>query len=716
MATQRRKRAACFHINQPELSPLARLWILRVLCTMGGHKEFIERTGFANDDLARQLGLGAWLDCGDWSAKRKLSGSDERAKGKKKACLPAVQIKAALDSMLEDAEKAASKSCSPEPLKGNIEKLVRQVGLSRTDMRILEFAITLKINPQLEWTCDLFGGELDTNKVFHCVAAILAIPKSKVCASLHPNGLLAQSGLLALKRGRAHMDHKMDLISYEFADSMASESTDLPMLMRNLIVPNQAPTLTLNDYAHLSSFISILLPYVKKAVASRKAGLNVLLYGAPGTGKSELARVIAKELGCALFEISSEDSDGDPRNGEQRLRSFRAAQHLFSRQKNTLLVFDEVEDVFRGDLLSRSIADRHKAWVNRMLENNPVPAIWLSNHINRLDPAFVRRFDLVSEVPIPPTSMREKILAKAADGMLDARALKRLAESEHLSPGVVTRSVSVVKQIQDCVQDEPAAILEGIIGNTMKAQGFKRIPKEDPARLPDVYDPAFINTDMQMAELASGIKQSGSARLCLYGPPGTGKTAFGRWLAEQMQAPLLVRRASDIFSMWLGESEKNIARAFEEAQTENAVLLIDEVDSFLRDRNEAKARWEQAVTNEMLTQMEAFPGVFIASTNLMDGLDEASLRRFDLKLKFQYLRPAQSWEMFQRHCANLSIEPTPQSEQCIKALPNLAPGDFAAVIRQCRFHPIKDANAFARALSDECAVKRNGAQKTIGFV
>lgn len=84
-----------------------------------------------------------------------------------------------------------------------------------------------------------------------------------------------------------------------------------------------------------------------------------------------------------------------------------------------------------------------------------------------------------------------------------------------------------------------------------------------------------------------------------------------------MGRPLLVRRGSDLMSMWLGGSEKNVAEAFREAEAENAVLLIEEVDSFLQDRRGAQRSWEVTLVNEMLTQMESFEGLFIASTNLM---------------------------------------------------------------------------------------------------
>ena len=82
--------------------------------------------------------------------------------------------------------------------------------------------------------------------------------------------------------------------------------------------------------------------------------------------------------------------------------------------------------------------------------------------------------------------------------------------------------------------------------------------------------------------IAQGIAAHRSARLCLYGPPGTGKTAYGRWLAQALDIPLLVKRASDLQSMWVGECEKNIARVFREAEQDGALLLIDEVEAFCR--------------------------------------------------------------------------------------------------------------------------------------
>jgi SpoVK/Ycf46/Vps4 family AAA+-type ATPase len=216
--------------------------------------------------------------------------------------------------------------------------------------------------------------------------------------------------------------------------------------------------------------------------------------------------------------------------------------------------------------------------------------------------------------------------------------------------------------------------------------------------------------------MAEGITATKSARICLFGPPGTGKTAFGRWLAERMEVPLHAKKGSDLLGMYVGETEKRISRAFQEAEEEGAVLLLDEVDSFLQDRRNAQRSWEVTAVNEMLTQMESFSGVFIASTNLMDGLDPASLRRFDLKVRFDYLKAEQAWALFQKQLEALSLDRgCTDVRKRLDGLTTLTPGDFAAVARRHRFKSLADASEMVEALAAECSAKKCDARKSIGF-
>jgi SpoVK/Ycf46/Vps4 family AAA+-type ATPase len=169
--------------------------------------------------------------------------------------------------------------------------------------------------------------------------------------------------------------------------------------------------------------------------------------------------------------------------------------------------------------------------------------------------------------------------------------------------------------------------------------------------------------------------------------------------------------------MWVGGTEKNISTIFREAQQEKAVLLIDEVDSFLQDRDRSQHSWEITAVNEMLTCMESYDGVFIASTNRLDDLDAASLRRFDLKVKFDALKPEQAWSLLQRYCQMLGIaSPNESFKSQLKRLDMLTPGDFSVLARQHRFRPITHVEALIDVLQAECAVKKITKSHPIGFI
>ena len=695
------RRFRSFLSQSPEDVPaVLRLWVLRLLVPMGGHREFLSEHGFIGEAIAEAIGLGEWLDS---------DGRDYDARS----------IRAELRKLHGAAERKHRGAPIPKNLANNVSRLKQLVGLSETDCRILEFAVLLHNERLLDQSGELIG-LVTSASLFHTLSVVLDLPEAAIRASLSANGVLGKSGLVTVDRsGSSNLRGKLDLLSHNLADTIVSTDTDPIDLLRDAVVPSAPAQLALADFGYIAPTLAVLQPYLRKSIDSSRKGVNIFFHGAPGTGKNQLARALAKEFGCELFEVASEDDDGDPVPGERRLRAFRAAQSIFA-QRRTMILFDEVEDVFNdGDNFfgRKSTAQTRKAWINRMLEDNAVPTLWLSNSIDSLDPAFIRRFDMLVELPVPPRKQRERILMDACADLLTAESVKRIADAEGLAPAVITRAASVIRSVSDELgRDGSSAAFELVVSSTLEAQGHPPIEKYIPQRLPELYDPAFIHSDCDLAQVASGLAETKSGRLCLYGPSGTGKTAFGRWVAERLGVPLVVKRASDLMSMWVGGNEKNIARVFHEAEQDGALLLIDEVDSFLRDRRGAHQGWEVTQVNEMLTQMESFPGVFIASTNLMGGLDQAALRRFDLKVRFDYLRPEQACELFRRHCAQIGFAP-PREEILAKVrhLHCLTPGDFAAVMRQHRFRAIQSPAMLLAALEAECAVK-DSAGAAIGFL
>jgi len=196
---------------------------------------------------------------------------------------------------------------------------------------------------------------------------------------------------------------------------------------------------------------------------------------------------------------------------------------------------------------------------------------------------------------------------------------------------------------------------------------------------------------------------------CLQGPPGTGKSAWVRYLADRLGLEVTQKRASDLMSMWVGQTEKSIARAFREAADDGSFLVFDEADSLLADRSGAQRNWEISQVNEMLTWMERHPLPFACTTNLIEKLDPATLRRFVFKISVGYMDASRANAMF-RAWFDL---PPPAALNSLKAL---TPGDFAVARQKAEIlGQLDDPSALYTLLKAECEAKPNQ-PRAIGFV
>jgi SpoVK/Ycf46/Vps4 family AAA+-type ATPase len=676
----------------------ASLWILRIILNLGGHREFIDKDNYVSKDT-----ILAFLDGNQFL-------SDDEDKFSREEVL--TFFSASL-LKLENQKKFKTNKL----LSKNIAQISSLMKLNRYEEQILEFLTLLKQYELLNDAVSLLGSELNTTQTKRALSVILDIPRKHIDAAFASDSKLSKSSLVTINKQNAHsLDNKLDSISDPFLDNMLNLDEDISVMIKESIKVCSQSSLKLKDYKHISSNIEILVPYLKNAMLTKQSGVNILLYGKPGTGKTELTKVIAKKLKTKLFEVSYTDEDDEPIDGIKRLKAYKSAQALLGNKK-TLLMYDEAEDIFEsgGGFFSPPVRQKDKAWINRVLETNIIPTIWITNNINSIDNALVRRFDMSIEIPIPVKSKREEIIKNYSNNLLDEQSIKTLAKNENIAPALISTTAKVINSID--TKDSTKAFTH-LLSNTLKAQGYGEIKKESSENsLPSIYSPNYVNTTTDLEALTQGIKKTKSARLCLYGTPGTGKSAFGKYLADMLDKPLLLKKGSDLISKWVGGTEQNIANAFKEAQEENAVLVFDEVDSFLADRTQAKQSWEVTQVNEMLVQMENFDGVFIATTNLMDNLDKASLRRFDLKLEFNYLKSEQVWKMFKEFAKELKLLKVDKVlKREISRLKQLTPGDFAAVIRQNRFRPIEDIKDFISRLRDEVEVKNIDVSPKMGFI
>ena len=544
----------------------------------------------------------------------------------------------------------------------------------------------------------------NAQEAYAAIASVAGVSETDVAEALRAGSRLERIGMVENLISEHNITDLADLmkVSEQLPQVLMRKYDGPSELMAVFTRPAKRTELSPGDFHYVGADQQMLTALLSNAVARKEPGVNVLLYGPPGTGKTELAKVAAQAASLELYEVEYADRDGNSLSGRDRYRSLQISQVFLKGSQNVALLFDEVEDVFppistdaaqlmarmdTGDgALSGSVSG--KAWVNQILETNPVPVIWVTNRIEQIDPAFRRRFQYHLELKSPPPGARESLVAKAlADVPVAEGFAAKLAERKGLTPAQIRTAVKFAKLAGDPLDTSGAGmqvLIERQLVNADKALGTTSAER-GARRVVTSYDLGLVNTEsrFEVPKIVEALRRRTYGTLCFYGPPGTGKTALAEHIAQALQLPLMIRQASDIMSKFVGETEQNMAKMFEEAETEKAVLLLDEADSFLRSRRLAERSYEVSEVNEMLQGMERFTGVFICTTNLFQELDEAALRRFTFKIQFKPLTQPQRERMFVSEALEGAADRlTDEQRQRLRLLEALAPGDYAAVKRQ----------------------------------
>lgn len=624
--------------------------------------------------------------------------------------------------ILSNWESDVGEQCFfPGHLKNNLTRLALMASLNSNEEKVLGLTILLHSESLLQECTEMLGESVSAFSVAKIYAPMLGMKTVDIEATLDEQSNLIRSGLLSLDhRGEGNVRSRVDLITWTFAKHAVMEQHDVRSLVKEYVRPAGMSELKMGDFGHIQERTEAVKAYLRKAIDAGQSGVNLLIYGKPGTGKSQFAKLICQELNCELMEVAATTQSGNPVTPMRRIRSYRAAQSLFQGEPSMIL-FDECEEVLSGQSIQISEDDvtmAQKSWINLTLETNPLPAIWVANSISGFDRAYIRRFDLCFEMPIPDEMQRREMLTQMCGDVIDEHLIIEIAKNKHSSPALVAKTAQVVNALApEKTIGERNDLALMLVNDKLLAQGASQLRSIDHGALGFGFKPEMVNANINLDSLLSGIAKTREARICAWGPPGTGKTAFGKWMADKLAMQHIVLKASDLLGSRVGETEQKIARAFSTAKRQKALLQFDEVDSFLISRSKAKQSWEISMVNEMLTQMEAFKGIFIASTNLFDSLDEAALRRFDINMKFDFMSPDKAWEMFLATCEKLTLEVDEVVlHERFNQIRSLTPGDFEQVGRQSRFIHPESAAAVMHILTQAVAVKKGAPSRSIGFL
>jgi transitional endoplasmic reticulum ATPase len=472
--------------------------------------------------------------------------------------------------------------------------------------------------------------------------------------------------------------------------------------------------------------VSLDKTHAIKKLLEVKGGVNVILFGHPGTGKTEFAKSLAKDTGKKIYFINQSDNEGEE-NLDFRKQAIIAAHNIIQND-DAIIVVDECDKIINihngmWQCDTDEGSDR-KAWVNDFLENAKHKMIWISNRINGIDESTKRRFSYSLEFQPLSFQQRKKVwetqVTKQNIEFVDANEIQNLAKNLKVNSGGITLALKDVQGMESLkTKDEKLVVLKSILS---QHQTFTSGADVGLIKKTSKYDLGIVNSDYPLEKLLSYAGEFLKERatftskgvynlnLLLQGPPGTGKTEFVKHLAEVTDRELLVKRASDIRSKWYGESVRNIAACFKEAQENGSILFFDEADSFFGSR-EGGSEYHAEETNELLTQMENFQGLLVCSTNFTQKLDQAAMRRFNYKVKFDYLTNSGKSKMFQTYFSDQCIDGLDSLGTQLERISGLTPGDFKVVYQKNVFNEKKPASEFLKELENEVSYKNAFAKK-----
>ncbi len=462
--------------------------------------------------------------------------------------------------------------------------------------------------------------------------------------------------------------------------------------------------------------------FLKSLISRRDPahGINILLYGAPGTGKTSFAASLAARLGLDLYRIRvPEESDADIEDNSSRFAAVRICDSQVNRDRSMILI-DEADDMLavRGGVIRMLLGGGKTAGVgketlNTILDQLKTPCIWITNTSpEALDLSSRRRFDY--SICFKPLSHQQrcqvwKNLAGRYDlqTVLDDSTIDQLARRFGVSAGGVDLALrNYARLCGDGSTPIRAAteILERLLIPHCELLGISA----DNAAAMGVGDYSLaglnVRNQVQPQRVLEAMRQfrlrqephwladrkpnlnAPRMTLLLSGPPGTGKTEFVKFLGHELDCSVRTCMAGDLLNKYVGGTEENIREAFRAAEADQAILFIDEADGMLRSRRLAERSWEVTQVNELLHAMETFNGVLVCATNSIEMLDPATIRRFTFKLEFDYLDAAGKLIFYEKMFSGFCKTPLDDNgRRCLEAIANLAPGDFHTV-RQAMYY------------------------------
>ena len=609
------------------------------------------------------------------------------------------------DLLRQKAQKAKGKS--PEA-----QALQRIFGMDEAAALLCEYAFMASMHRPVS---SYFEGCLDLEEYHNRrnLADMLRIDQIR-CRELVPQ--LAEMGVF----------NEEEDIRLNSCVEKALIAGDEDTLQKHFCMPLTGDTLPLDQF-HIPK--EALEDVVRLLQCDNEVPLQILVYGRAGTGKSTFARSLAEALGLKAWAVPCRVNA----DIHERRASLMACLRLAGQNKGAFVLVDEADQMLDTDADTANGNYSEKAWLDGLLEEKGRRIIWITNKVSHLDQAVRRRFSYSVCFDALAEQDRQDVWEQTARRLRVESRLKRedaaeLSRKYPVEPSIVenallrARSIAPRGGFMACLE----RVLEAHL--TLRQDGCHYRP---PHGARAGYSLDCICTDVPVEGLIARFRtldrilragatdaEAGAGNMLFYGPAGTGKTELARHIAATLRRECLLKKASDLLSPYVGETEQNIASAFAEAERTGAMLIIDEVDSFLQQRDRVLHSWENTQVNEFLTALDGYAGFCACTTNLYENIDPGVIRRFMHKIRFTYATAHQHKALYSNLlCPLLPNAPEAGIWETLCRQKFLTPGDFSSVRKQFR---LEEEGSFGHrdllnALLREQRMKRDADSKKVGF-